>query len=114
LSSYSQQVGRQLLLSEKNIAGACTNENTLVTALGEISLNVIQPTPGQNVSHSFSVRHQTKSPFPVTSVKFYLNNIELKSSVYTTPTVIDISTISIPESMTAGTYTLKVIATDEK
>lgn len=114
LSVYSQQVGRQLYLSDKNIWASCSGERSLISAMWEISLNIVQPTPGQQVSHSFSVWHQTKSPFPVKSVTFYLNNVELKTSAYTTPTVIDISTISIPESMTQWSYTLKVVATDEK
>lgn len=114
LQAFASQISGSLFLSEKSIWWACTWERNLLDSVWEISLNLLQPSQGQTVTRSFSVWHQTKSPFSIESVSFYLNDVVVKTNTYNTTNVIDISKIQIPESLAVGTYTLKVVVKDVK
>lgn len=90
-------------------------ERAALAEMGEISLNIIQPQQNQKVTRNFSVWHQTKSPFKITSVKIFLNDIELKSFTYNKQGgVIDITNVTLPSVTQPGNYQLRVVVTDEK
>ncbi len=92
----------------------CEERNALAQ-MWQIALNIIQPEPGQKVTRTFSVWHQTKSPFKITSVKIYLNDVELKSYTYDKQWgVVDITNVTLPSVTKPGNYELKVMMTDEK
>lgn len=112
LESYGEQINVPLLL-EKN-EGIC-EERRSIAELWEISLEIIQPEPWQLVSKSFSLRHHTVSPFTITTLKLYLNDIELSELTYNKQgNVTDISTVIIPEEIAPGSYTLKAVVFDDK
>ena len=90
-------------------------ERQMLAEQWEISLELIQPTPGQAITRNFAVWHQTRSPFRITSLKIFLNDVELRSSTYNRQWwVMDITNVSIPDVTPPGEYTLKLIVTDEK
>jgi penicillin-binding protein 1A len=90
-------------------------EREMVAEQWEISLDLIQPTPNQMIARNFSVRHQTRSPFRITSLKIYLDDVELRSSNYNRQWwVMDITNVTIPAVTPPWTYTLKLVVTDEK
>lgn len=112
LESYQEDVGAPLFID--TLTGDCEERYT-VAELGEISLTIMQPKPGDVVSRKFSLRHQTKSPFTIKTMKLYLNDIELKSFNYNKAgNLIDISTVTIPDEIDPGTYNLKIIVIDDK
>jgi penicillin-binding protein 1A len=90
-------------------------EREMVAEQWEISLDLIQPIANQAITRNFSVRHQTRSPFRITSLKIYLNDVELRSSNYNRQGwVMDITNITIPAVTPAWTYSLRLVVTDEK
>ncbi len=96
------------------LTGSCA-ERDVIAELGEISINIIHPKPGDEVTRNFTIWHQTKSPFKVKSIKIYLGEVELKTFNYNkSGDLIDINTITIPEAIAPGSYELKVIVIDEK
>ena len=111
-ANYSANLWWQVLLED--IEGTC-DERNLIAELGEISMEILQPTPSQQVSREFTFRQETTSPFVISSMKLYLWTIELKSFDYNKQwNVIDISTVRIPDQVPPGSYTLKAVITDEK
>ncbi len=112
IEKYTAELGLPIYLEE--LTGACTDRAEIASG-GEISLDLVQPKEWQQISRNFSVRHQTKSPFKIKTMKLYLGSIELKSFKYNKEwNLIDISNISIPPEVPAGNYSLKAIVIDEK
>lgn len=90
-------------------------ERALIEELWEISLNLMEPKEGQSVTRSFSLWHQTKSPFVVTDMKLSLDDIELTTISYNKETpLVDIQDIVIPDSIEDGTYIFKAEIFDDK
>ena len=111
-ASYSRATGKYFTVT--GIAGEC-DERAEIAELGEISMNLMQPVEGQNVTRTFTLRHQTESPFIITDMKLYLNDIELTTKTYDKPNqIVDIADITIPEAIEDGEYILKAIIRDEK
>jgi len=109
---YSDDLNAPLFVDQ--LTGDC-EERFAIAELGEISLKIIQPTPWQVVTRTFSLWHQTKSPFTIKTIKLFLDDIELKAFTYNKKgNLIDISTVTIPEEISPGLYTLKVVVIDEK
>lgn len=110
--SYSEKLGQQIVLEE--ITGNCEERN-IIQELGQIAMTIMQPIAWQSVTREFTLRHQTKSPFKITSLQLFLGTIELKSFNYNkTGNLIDITTVRIPDEIPVWTYPLKAIVTDEK
>lgn len=111
-ASYSSATGRYFTVT--GIAWEC-EERAEIAELWEISMNLMQPVQGQSLTRTFTLRHQTDSPFTITDMKLYLNDIELSSKTYDKPKQVnDITDISIPESIADGEYVLKAIIRDDK
>lgn len=109
---YSDDLGAWIYIDQ--LTGNC-EERFAIAELGEISLKIIQPIPSQVVTRTFSLWHQTKSPFSIKTIKLFLDDIELKALNYNKQwNLIDISTVTIPEEIAPWVYTLKAVAIDEK
>lgn len=112
LEKYKEETQKPLFIKE--FTGDCQERYT-IAELGEISLTIMQPKSGDTVSRKFSLWHQTRSPFTIKTMKLYLDDIELKSFNYNqTGNLIDISTVTIPPEIDAGTYNLKAVIFDDK
>lgn len=112
ITKLSEELGTFVTIEA--LTGSCA-ERDVIAELGEISINIIHPKPGDEVTRSFTIWHQTKSPFKVKSIKIYLGEVELKTFNYNkSGDLIDINTITIPEAIAPGSYELKVIVIDEK
>lgn len=90
-------------------------ERLAIAELGEISINLMQPVEWQWVTRTFSLRHQTDSPFTITDMKLYLWDIELETINYNKwSPVIDVRDVTLPTEIEDGTYVLKAVIRDEK
>ena len=78
-------------------------------------MDLMQPVEGQSLTRTFTLWHQTESPFTITDMKLFLGDIELMKKTYDTPQqIVDIADITIPETIADGEYILKAIIRDEK
>ncbi len=110
--ALTAELGMPIYVEE--LTGTCT-DRTAIADGGEITLQLMQPKDGQQITRNFSVRHQTQSPFKIKTMKLYLGSVELKSFKYNKEgNLIDISDVTIPPEIPAGKYDLKVIVIDEK
>ncbi len=111
-SSYSKMNGQYYTMDP--ISGEC-KDRVAIQELWEISMNLMQPEEWQKVTRTFTLWHQTKSPFKITDMKVYLWDIEISSTSYNKEwSVIDISDVKIPAEIADGEYVLKAIIRDEK
>gem|GEM_PF-6634240 len=63
-------------------------------------MNLMQPVEGQNVTRTFTLWHQTESPFTITDMKLFLDDIELTTKTYDKPNqIVDIADITIPDAI---------------
>ncbi len=111
-ASYTSATGKYFTVDW--IAGEC-KDRAEIAELWEIAMNLMQPVEWQSLTRTFTLRHQTESPFVITDMKLYLNDIELTSKTYDKPNqIIDIADITIPEAIEDWEYVLKAIIRDEK
>ncbi len=111
-ASYSSATWRYFTVT--GIAGEC-KERSEIAELWEISMNLMQPVEWQSLTRTFSVRHQTNSPFVITDMKLFLDDIELTTIKYDTPNQVnDIVNVTIPDVVEDGSYVLKAVIFDEK
>lgn len=88
-------------------------EREIIREQGEITLSVAQPTDWQEITRTFTLRHQSRSPFSISEVRVMLWSIELVSLDYrNNTTVTDITPITIPQEIPWWSYRLKVISFD--
>lgn len=88
-------------------------EREIIREQGEITLSVAQPRDWQEVTRAFTVRHQSRSAFPISEVRVMLWSIEIISLDYRNDTTVtDITPITIPQEIPGWSYRLKVIAFD--
>lgn len=112
IEKYKESVWPILL---QQLTGSCAPMRQGLTDLGDTSLNIIKPLPWEKVTRTFSLRHQSNSSHPIKTVKVFLGEQELKLISYKkSGTLNDITTITIPENIPAGSYELKLIVIDEK
>jgi membrane carboxypeptidase/penicillin-binding protein PbpC len=112
IEKYKESVWPILLTQ---LTGSCAEQRQWLTSLGDISLNIIKPLPGEKITRNFSLRHQTTSSHTIKTVKVFLGTQELNLLNYRkTWWLNDISTISVPESIAPWTHELKLIVIDDK
>ncbi len=102
-----------ILLTE--LTGSCAEMRQGLTELGDISLNIIKPLPGEKITRTFSLRHQSSSSHTIKTIKVFLWEQELNLLNYKKSWWLnDISTITVPDSIVPWTYELKLIAIDDQ
>jgi hypothetical protein len=112
VEKYKESVWPILLTQ---LTGSCAEQRQWLTSLGDISLNIIKPLPGEKITRTFSLRHQTTSSHTIKTVKVFLGTQELNLLNYRkTGWLNDISTISVPESIAPWTHELKLIVIDDQ
>lgn len=90
-------------------------ERASIAQLWEITMELMQPVEWQQVTKSFSIRHQTTSPFVITDMKLYLWDVELSTISYNKEwPIVDIRDITLPAEIQPGEYILKAEIFDEK
>jgi len=97
------------------LTGSCAEQRQWLTELGDISLNIIKPLPWEKITRTFSLRHQSSSSHTIKTVKVFLGENELNLLTYKKSWWLnDISTITVPDSILAWTYELKLIVIDNQ
>lgn len=112
LEIMANELDEIILLEE--ISWVC-EERELIAEMWEISIEIMHPMSGENIARDFSLRHQARSPFIISTLRVFLWNIELRSIDYNRAwTITDIVSIKIPDEIPTWTYPLRIVVSDDK
>lgn len=112
IEKYKETVWPILL---NQLTGSCSEQRQWLTSLWDIAINIIKPLPGEKVTRTFSLWHQSNSSHIIKTIKVFIDDEEIGLLTYKKSWGLnDISTITVPDSIVAGKHELKLIAFDDQ